>query len=82
MFNLYFDAEAERFHLTLCYGGGLIHTSSYDKLEYAFDDEWKADDVYQNIINDIEGLVLYKFGHKASITQEEIDEILFAPEER
>lgn len=82
LFNLHYDAEAERFHLTLCYGGGLIHTSSYDKLEYAFDDEWKADDVYQNIINDIEGLVLYKFGHKASITQEEIDEILFAPEER
>lgn len=82
LFNLHFDAEAERFHLTLCYGGGLIHTSSYDKLEYTSDDEWKADEVYQNIINDIEGLVLCKFGHKTSISQEEINEILFETEER
>lgn len=81
LFNLHYDAEAERFHLILCYGNGLVHTSSYDKLEYSSSEEWEAGDVYQNIINDIEGLVLGKFGHKATITQEEIDEILFASEE-
>ena len=82
LFNLHYDAEAERFHLTLCYGNGLVHTSSYDKLEYSSSEEWEAGAVYQNIINEIEVLVLGKFGHKASISQEEIDEILFAPEER
>ena len=77
LFNLHYDAEASRFHLTLCYGGGLIHTSSYDRLEYTSEEEWKADEVYQNIITDIECLVLSKFGHK----QEEINETLFAEEE-
>ena len=72
LFNLHYDAEASRFHLTLCYGGGLIHTSSYDKFEYTSDDEWKAGEVYQSIINDIEGLVLCKFGHKASVSQEDL----------
>ena len=81
LFNLHYDAEAERFPLTLCYGIGLVHTSSYDKLEYTSSEDWEAGDVYQNIINDIEGLVLGKFGHKATITQEEIEEILFASEE-
>lgn len=81
LFNLHYDAEAERFHLALCYGNGLVHTSSYDKLEYSSSEEWEAGDIYQNIINDVEGLVLGKFGHKASISQEDIDEILFASEE-
>ena len=82
LFNLHYDAEVERFHLTLCYGNGLVHTSSYDKLEYTSTDEWITGEVYQNIINDIEGLVLGKFGHKASVSQEEVEEILFASEER
>jgi hypothetical protein len=50
-------------------------------LEYTSSEEWEAGDVYQNIINDIEGLVLGKFGHKANISHEEIGEILFASEE-
>ena len=69
VFSLFYDTEAKRFSLSLCYGEGKTFSFVYDKMEYA---DWKAndteetckwdiDDVAKDIINDIEGSVPFKY---------------------
>lgn len=75
-FNLYYDANNERFNLNLCYGLGQMWQAYYDKESYGDAVSWDMALLCQDIINDVEGVVLMKFGTKAqsnSSTQEIID---------
>ena len=68
VFSLVYDASDSKFFLSLCYADGKTATISYDKFEYCDwrenDTEetvlWNVQEITQEIISDIEGLVASK----------------------
>ena len=63
LFCLLYDGYNGVFHLSLCYGGGLAMTLSYDRLEFCDASKdvdggvWDVGQVTEEIINDLEGAV-------------------------
>ena len=65
LFSLTYDRSQDRFILALCYADGKTLTFTYDRYEYCDwnksksekDAPWDLKEIYQDIINDIEGVV-------------------------